>query len=120
MVRSFVATFALAAAFACAAPAAGQQADRTDRPEWTAADEDRSTVLRFLEREDVGGVARSMGYDAQDVGRAALELSDADAARLAGEVRSAEQALAADTITFTTTTLIIILLVVILLVLIAD
>ena len=85
-----------------------------------AADEDRSTVLRFLERDDVGAAAQSMGHDAQDIGRAVLDLSDADAGRLAQQVRSAEEALAADTISFTTTTLIIILLVVILLVLVVD
>lgn len=120
MVRSFLAALALGAALVCATPAAAQQADHAARSGWTTADEDRSTVLRFLEREDVDGVARSMGHDPQDIGRAVLELEAGDAARVAAEVRSAEQALAADTITFTTTTLIIILLVVILLVLVVD
>ncbi|HEX6589182.1 MAG TPA: PA2779 family protein [Longimicrobiales bacterium] len=122
MVRSFVAALALGAALSFAAPAAAQQADQMGpaQAEWTAADEDRSTVLRFLEREDVAGAAERMGYGQQELGRAALELSDADAARVADELRAAEQAFAADTITFTTTTLIIILLVVILLVLVVD
>ena len=114
MRRSFAATLALAAAFVVASPASGQQA------EWTAGDEDRSTVMEFLEREDVGRAAEHLGYDMQDVGRAVLELSDENAARVAGEVRTAEQALAAETITFTVTTLIIILLVVILLILVLD
>ena len=120
MRRSFVATLAVAAALGCATPAAAQQADESGQAGWTAGDEDRSTILRFLEREEVGGVAGSMGYDSQDLGRAVLDLSDADAARVASDLRGAEQALTADTISFSTTTLIIILLVVILLVLVAD
>ena len=120
MVRSFLAALALGAALVCATPAAAQQVDRADRSGWTAADEDRSTVLRFLERDDVDGVVRSMGHDQQDLGRAVLELDDARAALVAAEVRSAGETLAADTITFSTTTLIIILLVVILLVLVVD
>lgn len=120
MRRSFVATLAFAAALGCATPAAAQQADESGRAGWAAGDEDRSTILRFLEREEVGSVAESMGYDAQDLGRAVLDMSDADAARVASEMRGAEQALTADTITFTTTTLIIILLVIILLVLVVD
>jgi hypothetical protein len=120
MRRSFATTLALAASLVFALPAAAQQADHVDGSGWDAGDEDRSTVLRFLERDEVGGIVGSMGYDAQDLGRAVLELNDADAARVAGEIRAAEQGRAADTVTFTTTTLIIILLVVILLVLVVD
>ena len=112
MRRSFAATLAIAATLACAVPAAAQQA------EWSEGDENRSVIMRFLEREEVGGVADDMGYDVQDMGRGVLQLNDAEAARVADQVRSAEQAMAADTITMTTTTLIIILLVIILLVLI--
>ena len=112
MRKSFAATLATAATLAFAVPASAQQA------EWTEADENRSVIMRFVEREDVSGVADDMGYDVQDVGRGVLQMSDADAARVAEQVRSAEQGMAADTITMTTTTLIIILLVIILLVLI--
>ena len=120
MKRSFAATLALAAALVCALPASGQQADQGETAAWTAADEDRSVILRFLERDDVGAAARSMGYDAEDIGHAVLGLEDADATRLAADVRSAEEAMAAQTISFTVTTLIIILLVIILLVLVVD
>lgn len=120
MVKSLLGTLALAAAFMVAVPAAAQQAGEPAESAWTAADEDRSTVLRFLERDDVSRVVEGMGHDVQDVGRAALDLSATDAARVAGEVRAAEHAIAAQTISFTTTTLIIILLVVILLVLVVD
>jgi hypothetical protein len=120
MRRSYAATLALAAAFVSATPVAGQQVDDGQQAAWSAGDEDRSTIMRFLERDEVGSAAERMGYDVQDVGRAVLQMSDDDAARVATDVRSAEQALAADTITMTTTTLIIILLVVILLILILD
>ena len=105
------AAIALAATLACALPAGAQQ-------EWTQADEDRSTILRFLERDEVGGVAEDMGADMQDVGRGVLRMNDADAARVASQVRDTEQAMAADTISVTTTTLILILVVLILLILI--
>ena len=114
MRRSSVATLALAVSLGMAAPASAQQA------EWTAGDEDRSTIMEFLERDDVGSAGEHLGYDMQDVGRSVLELSDENAARVASEVRSAEQAMAAETITFTVTTLIIILLVIILLILVLD
>ena len=114
MGRSFTATLALVASLGFAAPTAAQQA------EWTQGDEDRSTILEFLEREDAGSAAAGLGVDLQELGRGVLDMSDDDAARVADDVRSLEQALAADTITFTTTTLIIILLVVIVLILALD
>ena len=114
MRKSCGVTIALAAMLAFAVPAAAQQS------EWTEGDENRSVIMRFLEREEVGSVADDMGYDVQDVGRGVLELNDTEAARVADQVRSAEQAMAADTITMTTTTLIIILLVIILLILILS
>ena len=112
MRRSFATTLALTATFLFAVPAAAQQ------EAWTKGDEDRATILRFLEREEVGGVAEGYGVDAQDLGRGVLRLDDAQAARVADQVRDAEEQMAADSITITTTTLIIILLVIILLVLI--
>ena len=99
------------ALLAFALPAGAQQ-------EWTQADEDRSTILRFLEREEVSAVAEDYGADLQDVGRGVLRLDDAAAARVASQVRDTEQAMAADSITVTTTTLILILLVLILLILV--
>lgn len=102
---------ALAATFASALPAGAQQ-------QWTQADEDRSTILRFLEREEVGSAAEGMGVDVQDVGRGVLRMNDAEAARVADQVRDTEQAMAAETISLTTTTLILILVVLILLILI--
>ena len=110
--RSLGTTLAVAATLAFAVPAGAQQ------EAWTPGDEDRSTILRFLEREDVGGVAEGMGVNMQDAGEGVLRLNDAEAARVASQVRDAEEQMAADTITMTTTTLIIILLVIILLVLI--
>ena len=112
MRRSSVATLALAASLGMAAPASAQQA------EWTAGDEDRSTILRFLERDEVSGVAGQMGVDVQDAGRNVLEMNDAEAARVADQVRDAEQAMAASSITITTTALIIGLLVLIVLILV--
>ena len=112
MRRSLAGTLGIVATLALAVPASAQQ------EAWTEGDENRSTILRFLEREDVGGLAENMGIDVQDAGRGVLRLNDADAARVADQVRDAEDQLAADTITMTTTTLIIILLVIILLVLI--
>ena len=112
MKKTFASTFALSAALLFAVPAAAQQ------EAWTRGDEDRATILRFIEREEVSGVADSYGVDPQDMGRGVLRLNDADAARVADQVRDAEEQMAADTITMTTTTLIIILLVIILLVLI--
>lgn len=120
MRRSLAATLALTAALLCALPAGAQQIDNGDAAAWSAGDEDRSTIMRFLERDEVGSAAERLGYDVQDVGKEVLELSDEDAAAFAADVRSAEQALAADSITMTTTTLIIILLLVILLILIVD
>ena len=114
MRKSCGVTIALAATLAFAVPAAAQQA------EWTEGDENRSVIMRFLEREEVAGAADDMGYDVQDVGRGVLQLNDTEAARVADQVRSAEQAMAADSITMTTTTLIIILLVIILLILILS
>jgi hypothetical protein len=112
MRRSLAATLAIAATLACAVPAAAQQA------EWSAADEDRSTIMRFLEREDVGGVADDMGMDVEQAGRGVLRMSDSDASRVAVQVRDFEQAMTADSITITTTALIIGLLVLIVLILI--
>ena len=114
MRRSFTTALALVAALAGAGPVAAQQ------QEWTAGDEDRSTIMEFFEQEEVGSAAESMGYDVQELGERVLDLSDESAALVAGEVRNAEQAMAAQTITFTVTTLIIILLVVILLILVLD
>ena len=105
------AVIALSATLAFALPAGAQQ-------EWTRADEDRATILRFLEREDVGEVAEGMGADMQDVGRGVLRLNDAEAARVADQVRDTEQAMTAEVISMQTTTLILILLVVVLLILI--
>ncbi|HEX6589181.1 MAG TPA: PA2779 family protein [Longimicrobiales bacterium] len=112
MKKTFAPAAALTAGLLFAVPAAAQQ------EAWTQGDEDRATILRFMEREEVSGVAEGYGVDPQDMGRGVLRLNDADAARVADQVRDAEQAMAADTITMTTTTLIIILLVIILLVLI--
>ena len=112
MKKTFTPALALAATLVFAVPAAAQQ------EAWSEGDENRATILRFLEREDVSGVAEAYGADPQDLGHGVLRLNDADAARVASQVRDAEEQMAADTITMTTTTLIIILLVVILLVLI--
>jgi hypothetical protein len=114
MRRSFTATLAIAALLGFAAPTSAQQV------EWTRGDEDRSTVMQFLERDDVSGAVERIGADPQDLGRAVLDMSDEDASRVARDVRVFEQAYAADTITMTTTTLIIILLLVILLILVVD
>jgi hypothetical protein len=106
-----IAPSALAAVLLLSTPAAAQQA-------WTEADEDRSTIMRFLERDEVGGVAESMGVDVQDVGRGVRGLSDAEAARVADQVRDVEQQMAASNITITTTALIIGLLILIVLILV--
>ena len=115
MRRSFSATLALAAAFVFATPAMAQQASFSQSDQ---GDEDRTTIMRFLERAEMGGVASSVGVDAQELGRRTQVMSDADAARVAQQVRDAEQAMAADTITITTTAIIIGLLVLIALILI--
>ena len=112
MRRSFAATLVLAATLACAMPAAAQQ------QEWSEADENRSTIMRFIERDEVSAVVEDMGGDVQDVGRRVQRMNDAEASRVANQVRSAEQAMAADTITITTTALIIGLLILIVLILI--
>lgn len=114
MRRSFTATLSIVALLGLAAPVSAQQA------EWTQGDEDRSTIMEFLERDDVGNAASQIGVDVQDVGRGVLDMSDDDASRVASDVRAFEQAYAASTITFTTTTLLIILLVVIIIILAAD
>lgn len=115
MRRSFAATLAVAAAFVFAPPALAQQAmfDEVDR-----GDEDRATVMRFLERAEADGTASGIGVDAQELGRRAQRMSDADAARVADRIRDAEQAMAANSITITTTALIIGLLVLIVLILV--
>lgn len=112
MKKTFAPALALSAALLFAAPAAAQQ------EAWTKGDEDRATIMRFIEREEVSGVVEGYGVDPQEAGRGVLRLNDADAARVADQVRDAEEQMAADTITMTTTTLIIILLVIILLALI--
>ena len=118
MRRSFAA-LALAATLGVAGPASAQQGGFDGSGGGVERGEaDRETIMRFLERDEVGGVAEDMGIDVQDVGRGVLGLSDAQAARVADQVRDAEQQMAADTITITTTALIIGLLVLILLILI--
>jgi len=116
MRRSFAATLALAATLAFTAPATAQQGGFEGGGDQGEAD--RETIMRFLERDDVGGAAGSIGVDVQEVGRRVQTLSDAEASRVAREVRDAEQAMAADTITITTTALIIGLLILIVLILI--
>lgn len=109
MRKFFAATLAVAAAFV-AAPAAAQHVDQ--------ADEDRGTIMRFLERDEVGGAATSIGVDVQTVGRRVQTMSDAEAARVAEQVRDVEQQMAAQNITITTTALIVGLLILIVLILV--
>ena len=119
MRRSFAATLALAAAFVVAPPASAQQAQfGGSTGDVDKGDEDRSTIMRFLERDEVGGAASGIGVDVQALGRKVQSLDDANAARVANEVRDVEEQMAAQNITITTTALIIGLLVLILLVLI--
>jgi len=119
MRRSFAATLALAAAFVFTLPASAQQAEvQGSMGGVDQGDADRETIMRFLERDEVGAAAGSIGIDVQDLGRRAQRMSDADAARLANDLRDAEHAMAADTITITTTALIIGLLILIVLILI--
>lgn len=115
MRRSFAATLALAAAFVFTTPAMAQQASFSESDQ---GDEDRTTIMRFLERAEMSGTATSIGVDAQELGRRTQGMSDADAARVAQQVRDAEQAMAADSITITTTAIIIGLLILIALILI--
>ena len=110
MRTSFGGALAVVATLAFAVPAGAQ--------DWTQADEDRATILRFLEREEVSATAEGMGADMQDVGRNVLRMNADEAARVASQVRETEQAMAADTISVTTTTLILILVILILLILI--
>ena len=119
MKRSFVAMLGLVAAFAFASPASAQQAElggsmgAVDQGE-----EDRSTIMRFLERDEVGGAASGIGVDVQALGRRVQGMDDASAARVANEVRDVEQQMAAQNITITTTALIVGLLVLIVLLLV--
>lgn len=115
MRRSFAATLALAAAFLVASPASAQQASLGSIDQ---GEEDRSTIMRFLERSEVGGAAATIGVDVDEVGRKVLTMSDADASRVASQVRDVEEEMAAQNITITTTALIIGLLVLIVLILI--
>ena len=119
MRKSFAATLALAAAFVFAPPASAQEA-RFDGSTGGVdqGEEDRSTIMRFLERDEVGGAAGSIGVDVQALGRKVQGMDDASAARVASEVRDVEQQMAAEAITITTTALIIGLLVLIVLLLV--
>lgn len=118
---SIAAVVALAASIGLAAPCAAQQEMQADRAGWQeSADQDRSTIMDFLARPDVGAAAEQTGVDLQDVGRRVLEMNAGDASRVAGQVREVEQQLAAQNITITTTALIIALLVLIVLILVVD
>ena len=110
MRKSLNTTLALAAVVAAAAPAGAQQQES-----WTRADEDRTTILRFLERDDVSAAAEDIGVSVQDAGRGVLQLDAAEASQVAEQVRAAESQVAANTITITTTVLIIALLILIIL-----
>lgn len=114
MRKSFAATLALAAAFVFAQPASAQQGSLGTIDQ---GEEDRSTIMRFLERDEVGGAASTIGVDVDAVGRKVLTLSDADASRVASQVRDVEEEMAASNITITTTALIIGLLILIVLIL---
>lgn len=119
MRRSFAATLGLAAAFAFAPPASAQQGEFGGPMRGVdQGEEDRSTIMRFLERDEVGGAAGSIGVDVQEMGRRVQGMNDADAARVADQVRDVEQQMAAQNITITTTTLIIGLLILIVLILV--
>jgi len=119
MRRSFAATLALAAAFVAAGPASAQQGGFDGSTGGADQGEaNRTAIMRFLERDEVGGAAASIGVDVQALGRRVQGMSDADAARVADQVRDVEQQMAADTITITTTALIIGLLVLIVLILV--
>ena len=119
MSRSFAASVALAATFAFAAPLSAQQAELgSSMGGMDRGEEDRSTIMRFLESDEVGGAAASIGVDVQSVGRSVQGMSDANAARVAEEVRDVEAAMAAQNITITTTALIVGLLVLIVLILV--
>lgn len=119
MRRSFAATLALAAAFVFAPPASAQQAEYGDAMGGVdQVEEDRGTVMRFLERPEVGGAAESMGVDVQDVGRAVLDMNGEDVSLVADRVREIEESAAADTITITTTALVIGLLILIIILLV--
>ncbi|HUF14106.1 MAG TPA: PA2779 family protein [Longimicrobiales bacterium] len=119
MRRSFAATLAIAAAFVFAPPASAQQAGFGGSAEGVdQGEDDRSTIMRFLERDEVGGAAAGIGVDIQAVGRDVQNMDDASAARVAQEVRDVEQQMAAQNITITTTALIIGLLILIVLILV--
>ena len=84
----------------------------------STADQDRETVRRVLQRDEVGQIAGKMGIDLRRADAAVATMSPSDVARVAAQARQAEEGLAggASTVTISTTTIIIGLLVLILLI----
>jgi len=84
----------------------------------TSADQDRETVRRVLQRDEVAQVAGKMGIDIRHADAAVAAMTPAELARVAAQARQAEDGLAggASTVTISTTTIIIGLLVLILLI----
>jgi len=84
----------------------------------TTADQDRETVRRFLQRDEVRQLAGKAGIDMRRADSAVATMSPSELARVAAQAREAEQGLAggASTVTISTTTIIIGLLVLILLI----
>ncbi len=79
---------------------------------------DRALLQQFLDRSDVRSIAEGARLDVEDVRAAASVLNDADARRVAEQVRSLDALLAGgDTITISTTMIIIALLVLIIILL---
>lgn len=79
---------------------------------------DRALLQQFLDRSDVRSIAEGARLDVEDVRSAASVLNDADARRVAEQVRSLDALLAGgDTITISTTMIIIALLVLIIILL---
>lgn len=81
--------------------------------------EDRSVVIRFLERDDVRSVASRLRIDTDELAGRVDEMSPAQQAKVADRARELDQnQAAAENITLSTTTIIVGLLVLILLILI--
>jgi hypothetical protein len=100
---------------------AGQQTlDAAVQQHVSAADQDRETVRRFLERRDVRAIAGQYGVDLRRADSAVAAMNAEDLASVAAKARQADEALAGgqSKVTISTTTIIIGLLVLIVLILI--
>lgn len=122
-----IAACAILVPLASARPATAQeghavtegQLDRLIESRTIETERDRDALRRFLNREDVQGVAAEAGLDLERAKDGIATLDDDEVGRLAERVEETETALADNTIVISSTAIIIALLVLIL-ILVAD